>query len=171
MKLHIGCGNVILPGWVNCDTRPLPGVDVVCDAWQLPFETGEADEIYACHVLEHFGFGVCTPGFTDILWSWNRVLKHGGALRVSVPDLRAIGQIALRCNGMADTWNLTKLIYGGQEYEGNRHGVGFNRESLEHWLAHCGFHLFSEFTPFADDTSRFSMLGIPVSLNLQAIKK
>ena len=29
MKLHIGCGDVIIPGWTNLDIDNLPGVDVV----------------------------------------------------------------------------------------------------------------------------------------------
>jgi hypothetical protein len=28
MKLHVGCGDVILPGWTNLDIEQLPGVDI-----------------------------------------------------------------------------------------------------------------------------------------------
>src|SRR3712207_8115900 len=39
MNLHLGCGTVILPGWVNVDSQPYPGVDRVLDVRAgLPFE-------------------------------------------------------------------------------------------------------------------------------------
>ena len=35
MKLHIGCGDVIIPGWTNLDIDNLPGVDINDDARTL----------------------------------------------------------------------------------------------------------------------------------------
>lgn len=170
MKLHIGCGEVIIPGWVNCDVRPLDHVDIVAPAHALGLPDGVVDEIYACHVLEHFGFGVCTPSFTDVLFEWRRVLKPGGTLRVSVPSLESIGQIAGKCTDFNSWWNLTKLIYGGSEYSENRHFVGFSMETMMAWLWRIGFCETEIFDPFVDDTSKFQMLGVPVSLNIKAKK-
>lgn len=28
LKLHVGCGRTILPGWINLDASALPGVDL-----------------------------------------------------------------------------------------------------------------------------------------------
>ncbi len=50
IKLNIGCANEIRPGWVNVDTRPGDGVQVVtdfdgCDHTPLPYEDDSVDEI------------------------------------------------------------------------------------------------------------------------------
>src|ERR1700737_1488969 len=51
-RLHIGCGQEAIPGWINIDNRELPGVDRVLDVRQgLPFQNVSA--IYAEHFLEH----------------------------------------------------------------------------------------------------------------------
>ncbi len=58
IRIHLGCGRTILPGWVNVDSYPLPGVDVIadldnCDTKPLPFESGSVGEILGSHLLEH----------------------------------------------------------------------------------------------------------------------
>jgi predicted SAM-dependent methyltransferase len=54
-KLNVGCGNRILPGYVNIDIVQGPGVDVVHDLneFPYPFKDNEFDVIYADNVIEH----------------------------------------------------------------------------------------------------------------------
>lgn len=57
-KLNIGCGRNAIAGWVNVDSVPLPGVDIVtdlerCATDRLPLEGESADEFLLSHVLEH----------------------------------------------------------------------------------------------------------------------
>ena len=61
-RLHLGCGNEILPGWINHDLVALPGVDVVhdLDAYPWPFETDQFTEVRLYHVLEHLAEPVRT---------------------------------------------------------------------------------------------------------------
>ena len=53
-KLNVGCGSDIREDYLNVDARELPGVDVVADVRQLPFEPRSVDELYASHTIEHF---------------------------------------------------------------------------------------------------------------------
>ena len=51
-RLHIGCGQQAIPGWINIDNQGLPGVDQVLDVRRgLPF--ADVATIYAEHFLEH----------------------------------------------------------------------------------------------------------------------
>ena len=54
MRLNLGSGNEPLPGWTNVDARDVPGIDVVADVTDLPFEDASADEVLASSLLEHF---------------------------------------------------------------------------------------------------------------------
>lgn len=58
LKLHVGCGRTILPGWINLDISPLPGVDLVADLdncrnQPLTLEDNSIGEFLLSHVLEH----------------------------------------------------------------------------------------------------------------------
>jgi predicted SAM-dependent methyltransferase len=57
LRLHIGCGERLLPGWVNADrVARVPGVRVDLDLTALPYSDGSVEEILAEHVLEHLSF-------------------------------------------------------------------------------------------------------------------
>lgn len=81
IKLNIGAGTDILPGWVNHDVAALPGIDCVHDLevrpW--PWADGSVDEIKIYDVLEHLHEFI--PSLEEI---W-RILRPGGICRVSVP--------------------------------------------------------------------------------------
>ena len=55
MKLHLGCGPKYLPGYIHIDIQKYPHIDKVLDISDLKdIEDDSIDEIYSCHVLEHF---------------------------------------------------------------------------------------------------------------------
>lgn len=55
MRLNIGCGTSPIPGCVNLDMEPGPGIDVVANIGtdRLPFDDDTFDEMLALHVIEH----------------------------------------------------------------------------------------------------------------------
>lgn len=80
MNLHLGCGQNIMAGWVNCDLYDGPGVDKVFDlAEKWPLEDDTAVQVYASHVLEHLHD---PKAFFRELW---RVLHPQGTVLLRVP--------------------------------------------------------------------------------------
>ena len=86
-RLNLGCGDKLLPGYVNVDVaeaRAGRRPDVLCDLRRLePFETGSVDEILSVHVIEHFWRWEAA----DVLREWLRVLKPGGRMILECPNL------------------------------------------------------------------------------------
>jgi ubiquinone/menaquinone biosynthesis C-methylase UbiE len=81
MKLHVGCGNKKLKGYVNVDISPLVNPDVVCDMEELPlkFKAESVDKILTEHTLEHIN------DFEKAMVSMWTVLRKGGILKIVVP--------------------------------------------------------------------------------------
>lgn len=83
MKINIGCGNKVLPGYVNID-RVKTAEDVLIvdlETASLPFEDASIEEVYADNVLEHI------QNFIPLMNEIHRVLTVGGVLKVVVPVL------------------------------------------------------------------------------------
>lgn len=87
LRLNLGCGDKILPGYVNVDVAPGRAgrsPDVVCDLRKLePFEADTVHEVLAVHVVEHFW----RWEIVEVLREWVRVLKPGGRMIVECPNL------------------------------------------------------------------------------------
>jgi SAM-dependent methyltransferase len=86
-RLNLGCGDKILPGYINVDiaeSRLGKTPDVLCDLHKLtPFEDGSVDEILSVHVVEHFW----RWEVVDVLKEWVRILKPGGIMFLECPNL------------------------------------------------------------------------------------
>ncbi|GBG13301.1 carboxymethylenebutenolidase [Novimethylophilus kurashikiensis] len=176
-RLHLGCGNIKLEGFCNVDALATIAVDVIDDIRELRrFPNNSVSEIYACHVLEHFGHDEVQP----ILKRWFEILEPGGILRISVPDIDRIVTIYKE--------NLTHfhtkghspwigLIYGGQSTPYDFHKTGYNACWLSYLLEQCGYADCQEyphephFVPGAVDASQAKEpFGVFFSLNMMARK-
>lgn len=138
-KLHLGCGNIRLKGFCNVDILPTIAVDVVSDISKLTnFKNNSIELIYACHVLEHFSHNDAER----VLKRWFEVLKPGGQLRISVPDIDRIVKIYSKNWQHFQTPGNTPwigLLYGGQGDEYDFHKTGFNFCWMKYLLEGIGF--------------------------------
>ena len=89
-KLNIGCGNEILPDFVNLDVVQLSGVDVVHDLLKTPwpFEDSSFEEILGKHVLEHL------PNPIHALEEIWRIVKPGAKINIRVPYWNSLDFVA-----------------------------------------------------------------------------
>ena len=174
--VHIGCGEIKSPEFINIDARPFAHIHIITNELaSLPtFEDASVDLIYMCHVLEH----VKTPDLLNVLAEMKRVLKNGGILRLSVPDFDRIIEIYNDCN--KDINSVTASLMGGQEHEYNIHYSVFNRRRLTELLQDAGFRKVLPWDPnnceyhnFEDYASRIIQVNDKecfISLNLEAVK-
>ncbi len=174
-NLHLGCGSINHPEFINIDGAPFSHVHYVRAIDDLsPFKDETINLIYASHCLEHFSY-LEVP---NILLDWFRKLKPGGILRLSVPDFEQIVCIYLENDRNIDT--IIGPLMGGQGNKFDFHQIVFNSRKLKELLIDAGFKDVREWCPHSSkpgDLDDWSVRQIPVSgkhysisLNLEAIK-
>lgn len=83
-RLHLGAGPRSLPGWINSD---LVGGEIYLDAARpLPFPDASLHYVYGEHVIEHLS----ERAARRLMGEARRVLRPGGVLRVTTPDVRKL---------------------------------------------------------------------------------
>lgn len=148
-------------------------VDLVEDVGLLPsFQKESVSSIYASHILEHFSheIGSETTNCIQVLSRWFELLKPGGELFVAVPNMKNIFREILRHPGRKESLGFFMAIYGGQNYPFNVHYSGYTQQSLTELLVDVGFYSVAPFKPFVNDTTKFQIQGVQMSLNLRALK-
>lgn len=90
-RLHLGCSGLLRHGWFNTDKYPRKLAVAYCNAaGRYPFEDNAFDYVFTEHMIEHIPYRSGQILARECL----RVLKPGGKLRISTPDLDRI--LALR---------------------------------------------------------------------------
>lgn len=175
VNLHLGCGSVKHPKFINIDGLPAPHIHYLRPIDDLsPFKDNSADLIYSSHCLEHFPHAIVPK----VLGEWFRVLKKNGILRLSVPDFDSLVDI-YRETGY-DINAILMMLMGGQDYKFNFHMTVFNKSSIQALLTRTGFKYVREWQPYSceltkfDDCSTYKVLisgkDYPISLNVEAVK-
>lgn len=83
LKLHVGCGTVYFPDWVNIDLHG-SNADTILDLrGPLPYGNETVDFIYSEHFIEH----LTVQEGLSLMRECYRVLKPGGVARIATPDL------------------------------------------------------------------------------------
>lgn len=142
-KLHLGCGQKYLDGYVNIDYPPeehtvqnTSVADEYHDIRSLRYPMGSVAEVRLHHVFEHFErFNACA-----YLASWNSWLEIGGTLHLEVPDFETtirknLNRIATRkYEGVA-----LRHIFGSQEASWAVHYEGYSGHKLKTMAQLFGF--------------------------------
>jgi predicted SAM-dependent methyltransferase len=180
-------------GWTLMAPEDGDGVDVVGPMHDLGmFEDASVTAIYACHVLSHAAYG--TMEFQDAegaayggsraeskprvsqleatLREWHRVLKPGGALFLSVPDMPALAKLYLdESLTFADRFFVMRMLFGGQTGAHDFQRVGMDHELTTMYLNATGFCSMTRrnsFGLYKGDPSELTFKGVPISLNFAA---
>lgn len=132
--LHLGCGQHPISGVINCDLYS-PLADQKLDATDLSaYADGSVDMIEHHHMIEHLSREECERGMRE----WSRVLKSGGHLVVTAPDLSLVLRRWQRMPA-SERWDYgLKMIYGSQENPGMFHKNGFTAARLAEVLSQHG---------------------------------
>lgn len=174
--IHIGCGELNSPEFINVDAKPFPHVHVVTEnIVDLPMlGSGTADLIYMCHILEH----IKRREVLEVLWEMKRILKKGGILRLSVPDFDQLIEIYTASGNNIDA--IFTLLMGGQNERYDIHYSIFNFRYLSGLFNKAGFNEVREWDPYNcdyhnfDDTASLKLFingrEYCISLNIEAVK-
>lgn len=148
MRLHLGCGPKILPGWINVDrVAQSPEVRTDIDPTALPFPDASIGEILAEHLFEHFSFAEEARVWSEIA----RVLKPDGTLTLEVPDFAWVCETFLACHddfrafyqvgaldhyaghgrSLDQRWGILQtMFFGNQNGEGQFHKSAYTEAKL-----------------------------------------
>ena len=173
--IHLGCGDIASPEFINVDVRPAPHVHYVRDVRDLSiFPDNHADLVYASHLLEHIRHNA----LRKTLWEWRRVLKQGGVLRLSVPDFDKI--LHIYESSARDINSIHGPLMGSEDHKYNMHYSVFNYRYLADKLREVGFREVRQWDPYRVTNHNFKdwansgivweRKAFAVSLNLEAIK-
>jgi predicted SAM-dependent methyltransferase len=175
LRIHIGCGDINIQGWINVDARPAAHVHLITNSLSLDqFADGCAEEIYLCHILEHFAI----DEINHLLELFNRKLAPEGIIRISVPSFDAL--LKIYESNSREVSSIQTALMGGQDYEYNFHKTIFNENSLRDLLTSAGFQNISSWNTleaFGSELRDWSSAMFtsqdtiyPLSLNLKGEK-
>jgi hypothetical protein len=147
VKLNIGAGSTVIPGFTAIDRK------LGSEAFPLKYADNSVDEIRASHILEHFTFTDAQAALKE----WTRVLKPGGKIRLAVPDLDA------KDKADPDEWPF--IVMGGQTGPDDFHRSAWDETRLRAHMEHFGLTNIRRWESPNTDTAAH-----PCSLNLEGVK-
>ena len=127
---------MILDGWINIDSYPGEGVDVVCDIRELKYEPNSVDEVVMLHAIEHFTLDDACMIIRNVF----TMLKPGGSLIVEAPDVfKAV-------KNSPSEFDTIKGIFGDitelrKNKDGYQHKWGWTGSLIQQELASAGFNV------------------------------
>ncbi len=137
-RLHLGCGQTYLQGYINIDFPPSEHTvqetsvaDQYADLLALKYAANSIAEVRLHHVFEHFP----RPVACALLASWHAWIVREGILWIEVPDFQQMARIALsRRSSDRRKCLAMRHIFGSQEAGWAVHYAGYTRSSLSKLL-------------------------------------
>ena len=146
VKLHFGCGDNKLRGWINVDRDGSCRPDVIADLRHpVPFQSQSVDILHSEDFVDQLELDRAYQFFTEC----HRILKRGGIMRVLTPDLHEFARryvhgdaalfslwkeqvgLPLRTKTLGEIFNLGMRLGG--------HTFLYDEETLFYVLRECGF--------------------------------
>jgi hypothetical protein len=143
MRLHLGCGQRYLKGYVNIDfpasehsVQDKSVADLHADILTLNYPGYSVQEVRLHHVFEHFPRAIACA----LVSSWHSWLMQEGILRIEVPDLRRMACIVLRPFASFRMRAIAERhLFGSHEAKWAVHCEGYTPRSLAVLLESYGF--------------------------------
>ena len=141
VRLHLGCGPRILPGWANIDIGL--HADVTLDLCRpIPLPDDSVDYVFSEDFIEHLSFKMGS----GVLRECARVLRPGGVLRLATPDLTRFAQEYLARSEPGLAWYRAEfpgLVTHAQMFNAGMRAWGhrflYDEETLRFVLEPLGF--------------------------------
>jgi len=136
LKLHLGCGNRHIPGYINIDCQRTEAADFILDIDNIMIfcRHESVDVIYICHVLEHYSEQESKLLLKKLFW----VLKPGGTLRVAVPDFNEICKRYIQNHDLKELYG---LLIGRHDIPYQGHKMVWDYRTLINALIGAGFNV------------------------------
>ena len=142
IRLHLGCGERYLDGYVNVDFPPetqslmdTSKVDLYADITQLHYEPASVAEVRLHHVFEHFD----RPTALRLLLDWYDWLTPGGTLVIETPDFERSARAFFRPWRRGRRGVLLRHVFGSHEASWAVHQDGWYKAKFRSHLEALGF--------------------------------
>jgi predicted SAM-dependent methyltransferase len=153
LRLHLGCGDDSLTGFINVDYRQTQATDVVMDLALPRLAAGSVALAFSHAFFEHLYRNARLPHLQRIRQS----LEPGGVCcYIGIPYFRNIARFYLEgAPGIVgpsfDLFNVYRYTHGDPEHApswwlGQLHKSLFDEPELDHLLRESGFQSFVQFT-------------------------
>lgn len=140
-RLHLGCGERYLDGYVNIDlpsehhTVLATAPDQLADISTLSYPPESVAEVRLHHVFEHFD----RPTALRLLIDWHEWLTPGGKLMIETPDFERAAQAFVRRVGRGDRGAILRHVFGSHEAAWAVHWDGWYADRYRRTLEGLGF--------------------------------
>ena len=168
IKLHLGCGEKYLPGYIHVEQDDYPHVEYRTSVENLyMFEDNTVDEIYNCGLFTYFD----RQQAPHVLKEWKRVLKKNGKLRIVIPDFEAIVEAYLAAGKDIESRGILGPIFGRWQITNKKseqeiiyQKTCYDFNSLKKILKTCGFSSIKKYDPYLflpDSYDDYSKAHVP----------